>query len=202
VSSDTPPRPPRTRQLGFVQLGFVLLGGAVLLGVLGLVGWRGADRYVVIDRFLGQPFALFLLATPVLAAGVVCLLRPLWLSLVIAISGLGVGCWFFALGLLFTSGAHERQEVRAPDGGYEAVLGDEPAFVDPVFSVRVRQTHGLLARQWTIGCGEFVNGLRWEGQDTLVLLWDDRENPVSEVGRVKVDKTSGRPVSKSPLGAC
>ncbi|MBO9522978.1 MAG: hypothetical protein J7518_15710 [Nocardioidaceae bacterium] len=196
MSSDSPSRP------GTRLLGFALLGGAVLLVVLGLVGLRGADRYVVIDRFLGQPFALLLVATPALAASAVCLLRPLWLSLVIAISGLGVGCWFFGLGMLFTSGYDERQATRSPHGDYEAVLGNEPAFVDPIFSVRVRQTRGLLARQWTIGCDEFVNKLRWDGPDTLVLLWDDRENPIDEVGRVKVDTASGRPLSKSPLGPC
>lgn len=180
----------------------MLLGTAVVLAVLAAVGLVGSERYVVVHRLLGQPFALLLVATLALAGSFILLLRPRWLGVVIALGALGTGGWLFGLGLFFTSGFGEQAQVGSPNRDYEAVISNEFALIDPVYRVKVRQTHGLLARQWTVGCDEFVNDLRWDGSDTLVLLWDDRENPVEEVGRVKIDPSSGRPLGTSPLSRC
>jgi hypothetical protein len=157
---------------------------------------------LILDQTLARPIVVLALVFGLSGSAV---LRTRWTSWVKVVAII-VGIVLVVLALLLVSaavasrglsgmGTGDEAVTPAPDGRpYEAVTVEGAAMIDPTWSLSVRQTTGLLAHQWHIGC---INGdnpdnaltaLRWDGPHRLVLVTGDGTQV-----QVAVEK-DGRPI--------
>jgi hypothetical protein len=165
----------------------------VLLTGLGVMN---PGNLVLLDRLLSHPLvflpvALGLLLTSTATARAL----PGWAKFVLATPQMllaPVALWLLFLSLPDMGSS----TVPAPDGrAYQAVTEEGGAVIDPIWYVSIRQTSGILARAWEVGClsgddpANALDGVRWDGPERLIIQTSDR-------GRVVVDvsPTTGHPV--------
>lgn len=194
TSTTSPPRR-RWRAAPFAILALV---AAVLLAL----GMANPWSLLILDQTLAHPIVIL---TLVFGLSCVAVLRTRWPSWVKVLAAI-VGILLFVLALLVVfatvafrglsgMGAGDETVTPAPEGRpYEAVTVEGAAMIDPTWSLSVRQTTGLLAHQWHIGC---INGdnpenaltaVRWDGPNRLVLVTGDGTQV-----KVAVEK-NGRPL--------
>lgn len=98
---------------------------------------------------------------------------------------------------------NEVGRVPAPPGtDYEAVLVEGADWIDTVWYVSIRQTRGLLSREWELGCitdddpAHAFKSLTWDGRRTLVVTTQ------SESARITVNPRTGHPTSTADIWSC
>lgn len=183
-----------------VVAGRALVVASLLFAAAAVVGRLGSEL-VWAERLLDHPIALGVLAAACGTAGVVLVVPWLWLRVVVVI----VGAPVTILGAVFGTWMHywwqepELESHPAPDGRgtpYEVVVrSSNAAVIDPAWELQIRQTAGIGARQWELGC---LNGdspdqgydhVRWRDRSHLVVTTHG-----GAVITVTVDPRSGEPL--------
>jgi hypothetical protein len=186
--------PPRRR-------GFAFIATSTLLVTLGTIGVLYDGNLVWINR-LEHPFVFGCIAAAAFGAGVVEFLPWQWLRFLIVLgSGLVVLGWF-VIGVFWVSLAGTWQVAGADAPGdreYEAVVREGNDWIDTVWYVHIRQTRGLLSREWLAGCissdatsGTSIRQVTWQGSSRLF---------VSTAGAgitIDVDPRTGKPEPPVP----
>lgn len=181
------------------------LGSSFLLVLLAVLGFSLAPSYVWPGRLLNHPFVFACLAAAILGASLTAAVRWLWLRIVIAIvTTLTVLAGVLVGGLIsYLSSAPVVKVIPAPDGNaYEAVVRRGSDGIDPVWYVYTRETTGLRAQQWLVGCLSGDNpedgfrSLRWrDAQHLIVNTW--RQTMI-----VKINASTGKPESDGGGRSC
>ena len=109
---------------------------------------------------------------------------------------------FFTLAILlasrfFPQDLRVQQDIAAPEGHpYRLVVAEGYDVMDPVWTLAIRNGHGLRAREWRFGClngDEAIYGLRsvaWDGPARVVVtIGDEKTRQVI----VPIDTKTGRP---------
>lgn len=173
---------------------------SLLLLAAALVG-RHASGLVWAERLLDHPVFFCVLAAACGTVGLVLVLPWLWLRVVVVV----VGAPVTILGAVLGTWMHywwqepELETHPAPDGRgtpYEVVVRSSNAeVIDPAWELQIRQTAGIGARQWDIGC---MNGdspdqgydhARWRDRSHLVVTANG-----GAVTTVTVDPRTGEPL--------
>ncbi len=208
ASGDDTPRDGTRRERHAVAL----IGSAFLLVLMGTVGVLHDGNLVWLNR-LAHPFLFGCLATAAFGVGMCQLLSTHWLRNLVAAASIIVGGGWFLIGLMFVSVAGGRSLIPhatadAPgDHEYKAVVHKEQSWMDETYyDVSIRQTRGLLSREWPAGCisGEGLYGgtlsihqVHWQSPTRLrvTLGWEGYGITIL------VDPRTGRP--KPPArGTC
>jgi hypothetical protein len=140
-----------------VVAGRALVIGSLLLVVAAAVGML-ASELVWADRLLNHPILFGVLAAACGTVGVVLAVPWWWLRIVVVVVGVPVTI----LGAVLGTWMHqwwqepELESHPAPDGRgtpYEVVVrSSNAAVIDPAWDLQIRQTAGIGARQWDVGC--------------------------------------------------
>jgi hypothetical protein len=190
--------PNRTRR------GPILLGSGWALVLLGSIGVFYKGNLVWINH-LEHPFIFGCLAAGLFAVGIDQLEDESWLHMltgflsVVAMTGLAM-VWGL-VGLLWTAmvGTHQVASADAPgDNDYKAVVVEQNGVIDTVWTVYIRQTHGLLSREWRAGCisndgtgDSSIEYVQWQSPKYLAV-----HTANSSIG-IAVDQRTGKPQSPS-----
>ncbi len=158
----------------------LLIAVAFLLVVLGTVGVLYEGDLVLLNR-LAHPFLFGCLAAAAFGVGARQLISTHRLRVTVTVATIAVGTAWFCLGLLVVSlfglPTLPIASVDAPgDRAYQAVVHKHRSWGGDyaVYEVSIRQTRGLLSREWLAGCisnegnGWPLHRVRWE---TPSRLW-------------------------------
>ena len=206
--ADVDAHPGEAKGSNRTRVGVVLLGLAWTLVLLPAIGVLYTGTLVWINN-LEHPFIFGCLAAGLLAVGITQLEDESWWH---ALAGfLSVGAMIGLLvtwgliGVFWTSmvGAHPVASADGPDdSGYRAVVVEQDGVIDTLWTVYVRQTRGLLSREWRAGCisSDLVgNGsiefVEWRNPRDLVVYTPNGGISTS------VDPRTGRPQSPIPSSA-
>lgn len=127
------------------------------------------------------------------------LLKRRWLRLLTATVGAVAVLAVSAIGLLhfWLEPVRGAAKVAAPSERYSVVVEEGAWGIDTVWRVSVRQSRGLLSREWDVGClnGDYpphsFRAARWQYDETVVLITAGRR------ALVRVDTESGRPLTRN-----
>jgi hypothetical protein len=188
--------------------GLVLIGLGWTLVLLGSIGVFYTGTLVWINN-LEHPFVFGCLAAGLCAVGISQLEDESWLHAftgflsVGAMIGLMIAWGFIGLFWTYMVGTHPFASADAPgDSGYRAVVIEQDGVIDTVWTVYVRQTRGLLSREWRAGCissdligNESIEYVQWRGPRELVVYTSN--GGISN----SVDPRTGKPQSPIPSSA-
>jgi hypothetical protein len=177
--------------------------GTALL-VAATVGVLVGERYVWADRLLNHPFGFGVLAWVLLSAVLIGRLRPGLVQAVLFTGALCGGLVLAGAGVL-SSGVglpSAGEEAAAPGASWFAVAAPYTKVIDPAHALTIRQSRGLLSKQWPAGC---LNGDA-PGDGYASMGWvSDRELHVrtadGRVLSVRVDPGTGQPQNQVRTGA-
>jgi hypothetical protein len=159
-----------------VALAVSLMVPALVLVAVGLIGHHNPYHLVMATRWLDHVFVYGVVAALMFGLGLTILL-PRVPRVLIATLVVLVALPWAALGALESEFSPEDLAIaRAPVGlgsDYEAVArAVSSGVIDPAWTISVRQTGGLLAREWQ-ACYIEENpqfaSLRWESRTRLVV---------------------------------
>jgi hypothetical protein len=181
-----------------------LIGLAFLLVLMGTIGVLYDGNLLWLNR-LAHPFLFGCLATAAFGAGLCQLLSTPWLRNLVTTAGIIVFGGWFLIGLMLVSVDGGRSLIPAAtadapgDHEYKAVVHKEQSWIgEPYYDVSIRQTRGLLSREWPAGCisGESLYGgtlaihqVRWQSPTRLrvTLGWEGYGITI------RVDPRTGKP---------
>jgi len=181
----------------------VLIAVACLLVLLGSVGVLYDGTLVWLNR-LAHPFLFGCVAAAAFGVGACRLISTHALRVMVAVVTIAVGGAWFVIGFLWVSIAgmslFPAATADAPgDREYKAVVHKGPAFLgESDYAVSIRQTRGLLSREWPVGCisdaGQpdmSIYEVRWETPSRLrvALGWEGYGITIT------VDPRTGKPES-------
>ena len=183
--------------------GPLLIAVAFLLVFLGSVGVLYDGNLIWLNR-LAHPFLFGCIAAAAFGVGARQLISTHRLRVAITVATIAVGGAWFCLGflavLLFGVSILPAASVDAPaDREYKAVVHKERSWMGyALYDVSIRQTRGLLSRQWPAGCisnegnGWPLHQVRWETPSRLRVTvgWEGYGITIA------VDPRTGKP--KSP----
>jgi hypothetical protein len=184
----------------------VLFASSLVLVAAGVLGVFNPGHFVWVERLLDHPFVFGVVAALSLARACWMLIPWPWVEVPLVVAAGVVALLWGLLGVVFFSVFDEPEvlSLPAPEGAgasYELVVrqGDDD-IIDVGWMLTIRQTDGLLAREWDLGC--MTNDAGWKPAHKI--RWLDRGHLVvqSDVGgafNVDVDPESGEPVSPGDL---
>ncbi|GAB3248803.1 hypothetical protein GCM10027425_05530 [Alteromonas gracilis] len=193
------------RRQGAASMGLI----AVSLALVALGAWGRLDPqgFVWVDRLFDHPVLFGVLALMLTAWGLVRLTIRRWVQVSLWVAAAcAVGLWVLVgsvLGELLGKGQVVAIEP-APDASYLVVVRSTSAgFVDPAWDVAIRQTSGLTAREFEIGCIDgddprhTFQDVRWVGPDVLQVRTS------GHAAMVRVDPVTGEPGPvRGPIWSC
>jgi hypothetical protein len=194
--------PTRTRR------GVALIGLAWTLVLLGSIGVLYTGNLVWINS-LEHPFVFGCLAAGLFAVGIGQLHEESWLhtltGFLSAGAMIGLMIAWGLIGVFWTHmfGTHTVASADAPgDSRYRAVVVEQSAVIDTLWTVYVRQTRGPLSREWRAGCISSdptgtgsIEYVQWRSPRHLVVYTDNGGISTS------VDPRTGKPQSPIPSSA-
>ncbi len=206
ASGDDTPRDGTRRERRAVAL----IGLAFLLVLMGTVGVLYDGNLVWLNR-LAHPFLFGCIATAAFGVGIRELLATHWLRVLVAAASIIVGGGWFLIGLMWVSVAGGRSFIPdatadAPgDHEYKAVVHEGHSWLgETYYGVSIRQTRGLLSREWPAGCirndpsgHTTLHRVRWISPSRLRVTvgWEGFGTTIP------VDPRTGRP-KPSAEGGC
>lgn len=172
------------------------MGLSLCLVGLGVFGYYNPSHLMLVDRLLDHVFVFGVAAVLIAAWGLTRALRRQWLSSVVWLVALVVAMMWVVVGA-FTSALSSPGPivaVAAPHADYQVtVRATSDGVIDPAWAFSIRQTNGVLAKEWEIGCisGDNPNysfeGVHWVDANTLIV------SLFQEEVIVKVESNSGEP---------
>lgn len=145
----------RVRGIPPKRRGLALIATSVLLVALGTIGVLYDGNLVWINR-LEHPFIFGCIAAAAFGAGVVEFLPWRWLRFLTGlVSGLVVLGWAMIASIVYAWGGISWPVASADapgDADYQAVVYEQPDWIDTLWTVSIQQTRGPLSREWRAGC--------------------------------------------------
>lgn len=185
----------------------LLLAGALVLVAAAWVGAANPGGYVWVGRLLHHPFLFGLAVSALLIAAIVGRIRTSGTRTVVsivagtlsvaALTGLMVVLDLVSLGL------DEVGQISAPDDApYTAVVSQGTNLIDPVWVVSIRQSRGVLSREWRVGC--LNSDAAEDGYQDMTWVSPSQLSIRTVDGRrlsVQIDTNSGQPKNHIDTGA-
>ena len=181
-----------------------LIGLSLLLVLMGTIGVLYDGNLLWLNR-LAHPFLFGCLATTAFGIGMHQLLSTHWLRTLVTTVSIIVGGGWFLIGLMVASVAGGRSLIpdataHAPgDHEYKAVVhkGQQPLIDEETYyDVSIRQTRGLLSREWPAGCIRSygpgfapLHQVRWQSPTRLRVTLGSEGQGIT----ILVDPRTGRP---------
>jgi hypothetical protein len=188
----------------------LLIAVSLLFVLLGTVGALYQGNLIWLNR-LEHPFLFGSVAAAAFGVGACRLIATDWLRVLVGMVTIVVGGgWFFLGVMVFSmSGTYlfPAATADAPDDHeYKAVVHKGESWIgDTWYSVSIRQTRGLLSREWPAGCisgdGNFgplsIHQVRWPSPSRVRVTLGSQAYGTT----ISVDPRTGKP--KSPArGSC
>jgi hypothetical protein len=179
-----------------------LIGLSFLLVLMGTVGVLYDGNLLWLNR-LEHPFLFGCLATAAFAVGMRQLLSTHWLRTLVTTATIIVGGGWFLIGLFWAVVAGGTSlipsaTVDAPsDHEYKAVVHMGKSWLgETYYNVTIRQTRGLLSRQWPAGCIRSydtgrapLHQVHWQSPTRLRVTMGRKGDGIT----IRVDPRTGRP---------
>ncbi len=193
------------RSLGW-RVGLLLGIGSFLLVGFGVLGVGYAGPFFHVRTAFDHPF-VFGCAAALMMAGAVSFLVPWrWVAGSTAVLCVGVAAVWGLAGWYFVGSLppeHTTLAAAPDESGYEVIkTRGSDGWFDSAWYLSIRQTRGLLSREFELGClsnddpSTALKSVTWAGSGTLVV------STPSRAVRVRVDSDTGRPISHSDIWNC
>jgi hypothetical protein len=178
--------------------------------VLLIAAWLGATNpggYVWVERLLHHSFLFGVAVLTLLSAAIGSRFRPSFrrtaVLLVVVVPLVAHLGWPLVFLQLQSLGLKELRQIPAPgDAPYTAVVSEGTAVIDPVWVVSIRQSRGILSREWQVGCLD--GDAPQDGYKGMIWLSPTELSIRTEDGRqlsVQVDDDSGQPRNPIATGS-